>query len=209
MPWEQFFNKGMCAVLFACGCRNILTTERIDLMRIGLVSDTHVPETGPEIPPQVYAAFEGVDMIFHAGDMHVNDVLDWLETVAPTIGARGNGDYPTPWNPNRPGLSEDPRVKDSHVVRVGHVSVGLIHGFPLPEEVPWRTIDELFAMYFSQAVDVVVCGDTHVARIDRYENLLVVNPGSPTLPNQVSGLGTVGFLDIVGNQITPSILQLT
>lgn len=183
--------------------------EGIILMRIGLVSDTHVPETGPEIPSQVYSVFQGVDMILHAGDMHIIDVLDWLEKVAPILGARGNGDYPTPWNPKRPGLPEDPRVKDAHVLAVEQVSIGLIHGFPLPEEVPWRTMDELFEMYFGQPVDVVVCGDTHVARIDWYDTLLVVNPGSPTLPNQISGLGTVGFLDIVGNQVTPSIVQLT
>ena len=178
-------------------------------MRIGLVSDTHVPETGPEIPFQIYAAFAEVDMILHAGDMHVIDVLDWLGTLAPIFGARGNGDYHTPWNPKRPGVPEDPRVKHARVFTVEDVSIGLIHGFPLPEEVPWRTVDELFDMHFGQRVDVVVCGDTHIASIDWYDTFVIINPGSPTLPNQVSGLGTIGFLDIAGNQVTPSILQLS
>ena len=178
-------------------------------MRIGLVSDTHIPETGPDVPAQVYAAFQDVDMILHAGDMHIINVLDWFESIAPVLGARGNGDYPTPSNLNRPGVPEDSRVKEAHVFIVEEVSIGLIHGFPLPEEVPWRTTEELFQMYFGQRVDIVVCGDTHMARIDWYDAFVVVNPGSPTLPNQVSGLGTVGFLDIAGKDVSPSILQLT
>ena len=64
-------------------------------MRIGLISDTHIPEAGPDMPAQVYEAFRGVDLILHAGDMHIIDVLDWLEGIAPVLGARGNGDYPS------------------------------------------------------------------------------------------------------------------
>ena len=48
-------------------------------MLIGLISDTHIPEAASELPPQVYKAFRGVDLILHGGDMHVIDVLDWLE----------------------------------------------------------------------------------------------------------------------------------
>jgi putative phosphoesterase len=135
-------------------------------MRIGVVSDTHIPETGPDVPSQVYAAFQGVDMILHAGGMHIISVLDWFGSIAPVLGARGNGDYPTRSNRHRPGVPEDSRVKESHVFIAEGVSIGLIHGFPLPEEVPWRTTEELFQMYFGQAVDIVVCGDTHVPRID-------------------------------------------
>ncbi|MBI4236759.1 MAG: metallophosphoesterase family protein, partial [Chloroflexi bacterium] len=43
-------------------------------MRIGLISDTHVPEAGRQLPGQVYELLRGVDLILHAGDMHVIDV---------------------------------------------------------------------------------------------------------------------------------------
>jgi putative phosphoesterase len=176
-------------------------------MRIGLVSDTHIPEAGAKIPSQVYDAFQGVDLILHAGDMHIVDVLDWLESVAPVLGARGNGDYATTM-PTRPGVPDDPRVKEAHVLQLEGLRVGLIHGFGLPQDITWRTTEELLDLYFKGPVDVVVCGDTHEARIDRYPGLLVVNSGSPTLPNQVLGLGTVAFLDIHGTEVVPSILQL-
>ena len=38
---------------------------------VGLVADTHIPEAGPELWPQVYDAFEpAVDVILHAGDVY-------------------------------------------------------------------------------------------------------------------------------------------
>jgi putative phosphoesterase len=178
------------------------------LMRIGLVSDTHIPEAGAEIPAQVYQAFRGVDLILHAGDMHIIDVLDWLENVAPVLGARGNGDYPTASNKNRPGVPDDPRVKEAQVLQLEGLRVGLIHAFPLPEEILWRSTEDLIDFHFKEPVDVIVCGDTHMARIDRYPGLLMINSGSPTLPNQISGLGTVAFLEIHGRDAEPSILQL-
>ena len=177
-------------------------------MRIGLISDTHIPEAGPDMPAQVYEAFRGVDLILHAGDMHVIDVLDWLEGIAPVLGARGNGDYPSAYTKNRPGVPDDPRVKVAHVIQIEELRVGLIHGFPLPNDIPWRTPEEMLEMYFQGPVDVVVCGDTHEARIDRQAGLLIINPGSPALPNQLSALGNIGFLEVHGREAEASIVQM-
>ena len=78
-------------------------------MLIGLISDTHIPEAASELPPKVYKAFRDVDLILHGGDMHIIDVLDWLEGIAPVLGAKGNGDG----GPLRPPFPEnDPRVKE-------------------------------------------------------------------------------------------------
>ena len=43
-------------------------------LRIGLVSDTHIPEARASLWPQVYDAFHGVDYIFHGGDVHELDL---------------------------------------------------------------------------------------------------------------------------------------
>ena len=61
-------------------------------MIIGLLSDTHIPEAASELPSELYKSFENVDLILHGGDMHVIDVLDWLEPLAPVLGAKGYGD---------------------------------------------------------------------------------------------------------------------
>ena len=62
-------------------------------MRIGLISDTHIPTAGRDLWPQVYDALRGVDLIMHAGDLHDPVVLDWLPALAAVrlAAARGSG----------------------------------------------------------------------------------------------------------------------
>jgi putative phosphoesterase len=84
-----------------------------------------------------------------------------------------------------------------------------VHDFPLPEHPPQRTIEGLMSHFFGGRVDVIVRGSTHRAEITTVKGVLVVNPGSPTLPNhQTPRLGTLAYLDVEGGVVTPSILQL-
>ena len=50
-------------------------------MKIGLISDTHIPSMGQEPPPQVLIAFAGVDLILHAGDVYAPSCIEWLERL--------------------------------------------------------------------------------------------------------------------------------
>ena len=54
-------------------------------MKIGLVSDTHLPNIGHALPDQLLSAFDGVDLILHAGDVYSPECLDWLERIAPIL----------------------------------------------------------------------------------------------------------------------------
>src|SRR5512142_2670996 len=56
--------------------------------RIGLISDTH-----GKLRPEVFAAFEGVLRILHAGDVGTRDVLVELEAIAPVTAVFGNTDH--------------------------------------------------------------------------------------------------------------------
>jgi len=59
-------------------------------MLIGLLADTHVPYRARAIPPAVIAAFRGVDLILHAGDVDEPHALAPLEALAPVYAVRGN-----------------------------------------------------------------------------------------------------------------------
>ena len=62
---------------------------------------------------------------------------------------------------------------------------------------------------FGKRFDIIVFGDTHVAVVEKYNGILLVNPGSPTLPNNRFELGTVGLLEITGNRPKAHIVQLS
>jgi len=181
-------------------------------MRIGLISDTHIPTAGRDLWPQVYDALRGVDLIMHAGDLHDPVVLDWLERLAPVLAVSGNGDYGG-WQRTVP--PSDPRLRESRVLTLDGpdgdpLRIGLVHDLPLPEAPPQKTLEGLMRHFFDGPVNAIVRGSTHAAEITTVKGVLIVNPGSPTFPNHLSlRLGTVGYLDIVDGRVTPSILQLT
>jgi putative phosphoesterase len=165
-------------------------------MRFGLIADTHIPEAGPDIWPQVYARFrqERLDAILHGGDIHVLDVLDRLEerVGVPVYACRGNGDD---GGGGRPICPEDPRLREAWILDRAGFRIGLCHDMALPEHPPHRTIDTMMQRYFGGPCNIVVHGDTHIAEIITIRNTLLVNPGSPMYPrNMNTSLGNIGFL---------------
>jgi putative phosphoesterase len=175
-------------------------------MRIGLISDTHIPVAAKELWPQIFEAFRGVDLIMHGGDLMVPDVIDWLEEVAPVMAVQGNGDY-LGWERSIP--PKDPRLSEAKVLTVDSLRIGLVHDLQMPEAPPLRTLEGQMRHYFGGPVNVIVRGSTHAAEVMTVKGVLIVNPGSTAFPNHQSArLGTVGFLDIEAGRVKASILQL-
>lgn len=173
---------------------------------IGLISDTHIPEAMPEVPEEVRDIFAGVELILHAGDLHCLEVLDWLETIAPVLAARGNGDNGF-WG--RPTVPEDPRVRDAHVVTYEGWTVGLVHDVLDPHLMPNWPIHRTMQHHFGCHTDIVVYGHTHVEGIRRYDDVWVINPGSPTFPRNLTAQpGTVGVLHLENHDAQVTIYDL-
>lgn len=127
---------------------------RSDATVVGLISDTH-----GMLRPEVFAAFEHVELILHAGDVGEDDILDELETIAPVYAVRGNTDR-----------VDNSRLPEARELTISGVSVHVSHG----HEVGANPIT-LFAAY---PADVIVYGHTHRELVTREEGRLVVNPGA-------------------------------
>jgi uncharacterized protein len=170
-------------------------------MKVGLIADTHIPEAGEDIWPQVYDRFreERVDLILHAGDIHVLRVLDRLEARVgvPVYACRGNGDD---GGAGRPVCPDDHRLREAWALDHHGFRVGLCHDMALPEHPPHRTIETMMRRYFDGPCDIVVHGDTHVGEAITLRTTLLVNPGSPMYPRNMNvSLGTIGFLVLEDN----------
>lgn len=167
-------------------------------MRIGVISDTHVPEAGPDLPPEAYRTFEGTDLILHGGDLHHIDVLDRLERIAPVVAARGNGDPYRFLHSLRPGVPEDPRVEEMHLLELMGWQIGMTHDLETIVGESDDFADRWTTKVFGRRVDIAICGHTHIPLTwGLSTGTVILNPGSPTLPHGYTKvLGTVGMLEL-------------
>jgi len=156
----------------------------IRVMRIGLLTDTHLPgiiRTLDELGPLPGEFLSSVDLILHGGDLTSPIVLDWCEQFAPVICSTGNND-PIP----------DPRMKEVQVLELEGWTVGMIHSL----EGQFRPINELQSL-FPTEVEIMICGHTHKERLEYREGVLLINSGSITFPQHKEvRLGTVGILEL-------------
>ncbi len=167
-------------------------------MRIGLVADTHLPSVIRQLDdlgPQPRAFFETVDLILHAGDVTAPSVIDWCEQFAPTLVVEGNND-----------IFEHPRMCRSQLVEEAGWRIGMVHSLRPGSRPVAAILEEHLG---GQRVDVLVSGDTHLEKLEMRDGVLLVNPGSPTLPHHKEyRLGTVGLLELTPDSLRAEILTL-
>ncbi len=158
-------------------------------MRIGLLSDTHIPESADALPVEVLDAFRGVDLILHAGDIYILDVLNDLERIAPVLAASGDDDY---------GVTmADRRVKKLHILELEGKTLWLGH-----------ERYQLRAQALHEHPDIIVFGHEHRTVKEQIGDTLYLNPGSPTYLDYQRGLGTVCILTIEAGQTRFDIIKL-
>ncbi|MBI2859397.1 MAG: metallophosphoesterase family protein, partial [Chloroflexi bacterium] len=153
------------------------------MKRIGLITDTHIPNVEKALPVEACRALEGMDLILHAGDIYSMQVLDDLEKIAPCLAALGDDDEPT--------ALQDPRVKQKHHLNIEGVAILLVH------EPPYSLMSHLRGNNGpAEHPSVVVHGHEHsVTNVARH-GIQWVNSGSPTFLHYKRGPGTVGVLTV-------------
>jgi len=169
-------------------------------LEVGLLSDTHLPYRMKRLPRQVFRAFDGVDVILHAGDVDRPAMLEPLREIAPVYAVRGNVHF---LDLSSGGISL-PHLAE---VRLAGYRVLLTHGYLPGLASFWfkgrdvalrllgtsdkgrfsgRTARRLERLY--PRADIIVFGHTHRAYMEWIGDTLLVNPGavSPTLGEQPS-----------------------
>jgi putative phosphoesterase len=134
-------------------------------MRIGVIADTHIPNRAREIPLAVKEAFLGTDLILHAGDLVVAEVLAQLRQIAPVEAVAGNND-PEPLALDL-GLTRE-------LLLLGY-RIGMTHGHVGQGK---RTVDRALS-HFS-GFDCVIFGHSDIAYLQQHGPTLAFNPGSAT-----------------------------
>ena len=165
-------------------------------MRIGLITDTHMPASCKRLWDEVHVAFADVDLIWHGGDIVWASVLDELEQIAPTFAAKGNND--NGWH--------DPRLKQTQWLEVDGYRLAMVHDME-PEHEPIELLRKTYLG--NRHADVMVTGHTHFERMDFREGVLQINTGSAVHPHLYSTrLGTVGIVEVDSAGIRADIIRL-
>jgi putative phosphoesterase len=177
-------------------------------MLIGLLSDSHIAWPQQSWPSQIKEKLRGVDLILHAGDIWISWVLDELETIAPVLAAQGDDDLEI-------DIGNDRRISKRQTLSYEGVNLWVTHIKPRYGQIDpthqvnyYTTMNHRSQEELPDPPDVVVFGHSHFAEIENYKGIILVNPGSPTLPQYIPKLGTIGLLKLQGGQVETRIVQL-
>ncbi|MHB8088982.1 MAG: metallophosphoesterase family protein [Anaerolineaceae bacterium] len=169
--------------------------------KIGVISDTHVPDRSPEISTEFLSTLmaEQVDLILHAGDISLPRVLTLLETIAPVKAVLGNRDFLL--------TGKIPMVQQFDVFGV---KIALMHGH-MNFLVYWLDkLQYVFGGYSRERyirrlpkaapdASVIVFGHTHHAENILKEGILYFNPGSITYGDSITRQRTWGIIEVYEN----------
>lgn len=149
-------------------------------MKVLVLADTHAPRRWKGVPEALLDPLRRCDLILHAGDVCVPDVLDELTAFAPVHAVLGNndGDDVAAWGaPLQQQLELD------------GVRVAMIH-IAGPKQGRGRRMGRRFP-----EADIVVFGHSHMP-VDMVEDgVHLFNPGSPTDPRR-EPMGSYGWLEL-------------
>jgi len=161
-------------------------------MRVGVLSDTHIPFAAARLPERVAEILSTMDAIIHAGDYQDLAVVEGLRSLGDFYGVCGNMDTP------------DIRrcLPERRIVHLGGFAIGVIHGWGAPHDLQPRVV----AAFGGEKLDAIVYGHSHRACCELVNGVLVFNPGSPT-DTRFADARTLGVLTL-GKTITGEVICL-
>ena len=161
-------------------------------MVAAVISDTHLPRGGRELPAACLVRLREADLILHAGDFSQRSVLRALERYAPVIAVQGNVDAP-----DLRAVLPETRVVDTEGVRLG-----LVH-----DAGPARGRLTRLRRRFPSA-DAVVFGHSHLPLHEAAEDgFAIFNPGSPT-ERRRAPVHTMGLAHVHDRRVSFELVAL-
>lgn len=154
-------------------------------LNVAVVGDTHAPRRWRGCPASVAGHLDGVDLILHAGDVCIADVLDELSAFAPVRAVLGNNDGTdvAAW-----GATETLELD------LAGFRLAMIH-----DSGPRTGRHRRMRRRFPDA-DLVVFGHSHIPLDQDSEGIRLFNPGSPT-DRRRQPHGTLGLLHLEGGRL--------
>lgn len=151
------------------------------MVRIGVISDTHLTKVTDDFRRMMEGYFSGVDYLIHAGDMIRPEVYQYL-CQWHLFAVRGNMD----------DTELSAILPRTRIETLGGKRIGIVHGAG-----NWYNVQHFVLAQFTD-VDLIVFGHSHIPLYKKEDTGELFNPGAIMRP--LSEQKTVGMIEIE-NQI--------
>jgi len=159
-------------------------------MKIGVISDTHIDRNLDRLNNLLSEHMKHIDMIIHAGDYKTRKVIDTLKDFKKFAGVWGNVD----------GDNIKQLIPEKEIIEVNNYKIGIFHGHGTKK----TTIDRAYDAFNGDDVDVIIFGHSHQPLIKTKNNVLLLNPGSPTSKRRERWFSYI-ILEIDNDNISASL----
>ena len=144
-------------------------------MRLAVLSDTHLSSPSPRLTEENEARLRHMDAVLHCGDHTEESVWAYLSAHPAFYAVRGNMD---------PAFGEG-LTPGRRSFELAGFSIAAVHGDGLG---PGDTAENLLELFRDEA-DLICFGHTHRRQLLREKDIVVLNPGSFSLPKGGSAAG--------------------
>lgn len=162
-------------------------------MRIGVISDTHIPANCSQMPRELINVLKGCDLILHAGDLTKMDVLDCLKKISSVEAVWGNMD----------SAEVRSALPDKKTLELAGKKICLMHGYGGPDDL----VEILKKEFLAQKPDIIVFGHSHMPFNKYIDGVLFFNPGSAT-DTIIASYRSYGIIEITNGRINSEIYKL-
>jgi len=149
------------------------------MIRIGILSDTHLSQCTPKLKQEITACFKEVSIIFHAGDLTNSSILEAFGDKK-VYAVHGN----------MCDTSSSKLLPRKIEIELGGYRFGIIHRTGRSYDFETELLDE-----FPEA-DCIVYGHTHQAVCHKIGGKLLINPGSFIATSRHGAPGTYAILEL-------------
>ena len=158
--------------------------------KIGVISDSHIPDRALQLPQKIFKIFNGCDAIIHCGDVVSEKVLSKLRAIAPLYAVKGNMD------PDELDLPFKRLIKINN-----KFIIGVWHG----NDSHFGLKEKIYKNFIAHKPCLLLHGHSHIPEITEYMGVKIFNPGSCT---NGRNFNSVGILWVGKNEIIPEIVKI-
>lgn len=167
------------------------------LVRIVVIGDTHILDFN-ELPQKMLNAILSADWVIHVGDYTSKEVLNGFIKLKGSqfVGVYGNADP----------LSIRNQVLEKEIIELNGKKIGITH--PAVGGTSENIKKKILRKFKDDDVDAIIYGHTHDPIIEKFNGIMLVNPGKGYLEKEYFGPPTSFAILTLDDKIHAEIINI-